>query len=157
MTEYKKGDKVVVEIDDEDFQKPKKIKMTVEEKREFVKLKNNFITLYGAIRGVYGYNLYPQLYKRLRKNDHYNADNKAQLEFAKAWEDPSLIEVETPKRYRLKFLNAYIAKSTEDGHFFMITGDKTPPMCISEFSEKELDKMYDSSWYNGIYRELVEE
>lgn len=119
MSEYKKGDKVVVEIEEnhpgysfikcgnsvghvldnkeilyklEDFQpEEEKIKMTVEEKEEFDELKPNENTFSYALRQI-GISC-PNLTNRLFKNKSVEDDNMRQIEFAKAWEKPSRIKV----------------------------------------------------------------
>ncbi|KRN31112.1 hypothetical protein [Liquorilactobacillus mali] len=115
MTEYKKGDRVVVEIDEidadklkenydldiynnqvlgklEDFQPAQeKIKMTVEEKKEFDDLGDMTPHL---VLDMINTDDYPNLYRRIfvRKDSIH-----MQAELAKALEHPELIEVVKPK------------------------------------------------------------
>ncbi|MDC7953207.1 hypothetical protein [Liquorilactobacillus mali] len=120
MTEYKKGDKVVAELDGmdvdnlnengdfiankdqflgklEDFQpKQEKIKMTFEEKKEFDELKEKYVTPYAVISNMFAFNV-PNLFRRVNthKSDEKRAQN--QFEFIRALEHPELIEVIKPK------------------------------------------------------------
>lgn len=136
MTEYKKGDKVVLQLpkigcsasgkkilmfnknsflgvpvsDDivlgklEEFlPAEEKIKMTVQEKEEFDLLKTQWVAVQAAIseiidcRGTGFENVYKRLFhSSIEKN------NEAQIEFMKAWENPSRIEVIEPDRYRVR-------------------------------------------------------
>ncbi|MFT8556675.1 hypothetical protein [Liquorilactobacillus hordei] len=122
---YKQGDKAVVEVsgiantpygkhaafmcnnshylpDDgilgklEDFQpKEDKIKFTPEEKVEFDGLRRSFISLHLALSDIKAEYLY--LNKRLFGNSSSEENNKAQIEFTKAWEKPSRIVVIKPE------------------------------------------------------------
>ena len=83
-----------------------KIKMTVEEKREFDKLKKVHKSLFLAFSDIYD-DEYPNLFGRLFDNDDVEKSCKAQLEFARAWDKPSKIEVIVPKKYNIK-LNTHI-------------------------------------------------
>ncbi|MFT8669481.1 MAG: hypothetical protein ABF778_07030 [Liquorilactobacillus hordei] len=124
MTEYKKGDKVVVEIYKvdtsdslgrsyyagkswikdslilgklEDFQPAEeKIKMTVEEKKEFDDLKSYITSLYMVFDEI-DENRYPYLFKRLFDSDDSGISNIRQIDFAKIWDDPRRIEVIKPE------------------------------------------------------------
>lgn len=116
---YKKGDKVVVEIDHDDAKglndekdilthyeqvlgkvedfKPaqEKIKMTSEGKEEFNDLTNDFKTAYAIFYQINEYaSSHPYLYNKLFCNCTCEKDGKAQAEFVKALEHPELIEVE---------------------------------------------------------------
>ncbi|MFT9003173.1 MAG: hypothetical protein ABF991_00525 [Liquorilactobacillus hordei] len=83
----------------EDFQPAEeKIKFTPEEKKEFDELKIQWTTIQGALSDLYNHRYieFRNIYKRLfslgtRKN------NEAQIEFTKAWEKPSRIEVIEPE------------------------------------------------------------
>lgn len=122
---YKKGDKVIVELEEmdvdclegnesldldpcqflgklEDFTKPKKIKMTVEEKKEFDELleRHPGADLNGFLNAIWNNSGdYSDLGKRLFVNANLIVDRKKQFEFARALENPGLIEVEKPKKY----------------------------------------------------------
>lgn len=130
---YKKGDKVVVEIVStdtsrrpyeignsfntvwlegnqilgkvENFQPAQeKIKMTVEEKKEFDELKRTYEELFLAFSDIYDEE-YPNLFDYLFDDDDDEKNNKTQLEFARAWDKPSRIEVEKPKRYYVHLIS----------------------------------------------------
>lgn len=134
MTEYKDGDKVVVRLvgaDEmqeltgikvgsimgcpilgtlEDFQpKEEKIKMTVEEKKEFDELKKLNETLYYALYYMNA-DWSPTAYNRLYNNNTDSDNNKAQLEFARAWEHPELIEVVHEDVKTVKVAGLYLWK-----------------------------------------------
>lgn len=127
MTEYKKGDKVVVKLDVieattlsrgngmvisnseilgklEDFQQVEgKIKFTVEEKREFDKLKDGWTGIYKVLDSIV-ISRYPKLYAKLfTKSLSYKEQNKVLIEFVKAWTKPELIEVVSePEKHEIK-------------------------------------------------------
>lgn len=118
MTKYKRSDKVVINLDAldaellenkrtiicfsksqvlgklEDFQPAEeKIKFTVEEKREFDKLKDGWTGIFRALDSIV-VSRYPKLYAKLfTKPLSYKEQNKVLIEFARAWANPELIEV----------------------------------------------------------------
>lgn len=79
-----------------------KVKMTQAEKDEFEKVQRNpwVTTLAGAFIYI-NKNVTPILYERLF-NDVLTKSSQAQNEFARAWADPSLIEVIPEKRWNVK-------------------------------------------------------
>lgn len=77
-----------------------KVRMSVVEKKEFDELKRHRVTVYGALDMIE--DDYPKLYTRLFGNSSHEGDSKAQLEFARAWADPSLIEVIPDKKWNVK-------------------------------------------------------
>ncbi|MBN7275086.1 hypothetical protein GNF18_08045 [Ligilactobacillus pobuzihii] len=77
-----------------------KVKMTKAEKKEFDELKRHRGTVYGALDMIE--DDYHKLYTRLFGNSSHEGDSKAQLEFARAWADPSLIEVIPEKKWNVK-------------------------------------------------------
>lgn len=77
-----------------------KVRMSVAEKKEFDELKRHRGTVYGALDMIE--DDYPKLYTRLFGNSSHEGESKAQLEFARAWADPSLIEVIPEKRWNVK-------------------------------------------------------
>ncbi|WP_439424846.1 hypothetical protein ACKP2L_05390 [Oenococcus alcoholitolerans] len=84
-----------------DLMKPNKdvIYMTPAEKAEFDELKNNYVTLLGALHeGIWS----GALYTRICRNKDYQESNQAQLEFARAWADPDLIVVKDEPRFAYK-------------------------------------------------------
>lgn len=127
MTKYKKGDKVVVGIDEadaselnnerdmepdyeqvlgklEDFQPAEeKIRFTVEEKKEFDKLKYGWTGIYKVLDSIV-ISRYPKLYAKLfTKSLSYKEQNKVLIEFVKAWTKPELIEVVSePEKHEIK-------------------------------------------------------
>lgn len=142
---YEKGDKVVVEIVStdtsrrpyeignsfntvwlegnqilgklEDFQPAQeKIKMTVEEKKEFDKLLEEFkhsnTDLNDLLVDICDYSVaHPVLHTKLFENSTTFLDRKKQLEFARALEHPDLIEVVKEKKYYIKILGQYLVYS----------------------------------------------
>lgn len=132
MTEYKKGDKVVVEIDGtdastlnndhdiqlyyrqilgklEDFQLTEnKIKFTPEMKKEFDKLKASCADLNIALSSVQG-----NLSCWLNHNGTNIENNKHQYLFSLAWHNPSLIEVVEPEKRNIKLGKYYLCLNGE--------------------------------------------
>lgn len=132
---YKKGDKVVVEIEEmnvlclennesldldpcqflgklEDFTKPKKIKMTVGEKKEFNVLHERCNTLLQDIISVSVDNNFPNLSRLLFGNKSDVDNNLGQLKFARALANPELIEVIEPEKHLVTLPNGqYVAKA----------------------------------------------
>ena len=89
--------------------KPKNIKFSEEEKREFDdllgELNNGEYTIYQVFDNVisteyYSASKYSNLYRRLFYNSTTAEDNKNQIEFVRAIEHPELIEVVKEKKYR---------------------------------------------------------
>ena len=79
-----------------------KIVFTKEEKREFDALKHFYTTLYEAFSSMNKIS-YPKLCERLFSVEPSIKDNLAQIEFARAWAHPDLIEVKEPRfAYKLK-------------------------------------------------------
>lgn len=150
MAEYKKGDKVVIELEDydvehlenecagiyfnksqllgklEDFQPAEeKIKFTVEEKREFDELKNDTVTLLSALAYMSDKQC-PKLYSKLFKGNaqiSFEEQNKAQLKFARAWEKPSRIEVVEPEKRVIVLGNGLWLQRNTDGFFYINNDD----------------------------------
>ncbi|WP_186786861.1 hypothetical protein, partial [Oenococcus oeni] len=82
-------------------EKQDKIIFTKEEKEEFDGLKKKSISLYAMFININKTD-FPKLYKRLFKNAP-TRNNLFQLEFARAWANPDLIEVKEPRfAYELK-------------------------------------------------------
>ena len=81
----------------------RKVKMTEAEKAEFDKLNKEWTTLYLAINAINDEFLeYPLLLNRLFRRMTSAEDNEAQIEFARAWADPSLIEVVKEPKFNVK-------------------------------------------------------
>ncbi|SFV40548.1 hypothetical protein [Ligilactobacillus acidipiscis] len=81
----------------------RKVKMAKAEKAEFDKLNKEWTTLYLAISAINDEFLeYPLLNNRLFIRMTSAEENEAQIEFARAWADPSLIEVIPEKRWNVK-------------------------------------------------------
>lgn len=78
-----------------------KIKMTKAEKDEFDALKRRALTLIACFGMINKFG-YPHLDERLHGNNEIGQNNLAQNEFARAWADPSLIEVITEKKWNVK-------------------------------------------------------
>lgn len=102
-----------------------KVKMTQAEKKEFDELKRHRGTVYGALDMIE--DDYPKLYTRLFGNSSHEGDNKAQLEFARAWTDESLIEVIPEKKWNVKIFNSddAIYWKKQDGSLTVATIDLT--------------------------------
>jgi translation initiation factor IF-1 len=135
---YKKGDKVVVEITEvdekdkeltygvgnptwirskyilgklEDFAKPKKIKFSEAEKKEFDELyKKLFLSYssntYQAMRVLVESNNYPELNARVA------GSFDKQMELLNSLRNPSLIEVVKEKKYYIKILGQYLVRNS---------------------------------------------
>lgn len=85
----------------------KEINMTPEEKDEFDKLKKSFTSLSVAFEAIVEDEdelLYSNLYSKLFDNSNMGEDNTAQIEFARAWNNPSLIVVKE-KYYTVRVPN----------------------------------------------------
>lgn len=84
-----------------DFQlAEEKIKFTVEEKREFNKLKATCIKLFAAFDAM-TMDAYPCLTHKLFCEEEEEC-NYNQIEFARAWGNPELIEVVEPEKHEVK-------------------------------------------------------
>lgn len=112
-----------------DLMKPNKdvIYMTPAEKAEFDELKDDYATLGGVLQsgnnGIWNGALHNRIF---RNNQDYQERNRAQLEFARAWADPSLIVVKDNEprfAYKLKpkFQSMLYATST----YLSINGIRT--------------------------------
>lgn len=167
---YKEGDKVVVELDQddaiclrndrtldcineeqiigklEDFTKPKKIKFSEAEKKEFDWLADRFapydiFDILNDIKKDSACSL-PNLHNRLFKNYTVSDDAEKQFEFIKAIENPSLIQAEKEKKYRLKILGGYIAyDSLMNTYDFWKNIVNKPRIYHFSFTQSQIDKM----------------
>ena len=84
-----------------------KVRMSVAEKEEFDRLKENALTLrfaFDELKSEHGN--YPKLCERLFNNTLHVEDSKAQNDFARAWADPSLIEAIPKKKWNVKIFNS---------------------------------------------------
>ena len=73
--------------------------MSVAEKKEFDELKSDWQVLICAFDAINEID-YPRWFSRL--NDYPDDNDKHQIEFARAWADPSLIEVIPDKKWNVK-------------------------------------------------------
>lgn len=169
---YKSDDKIVVKIDKldaaslnkednvafyneqvlgklEDFQPAdKKIKMTVEEKKEFDKLLKNinnsnsyFADILNAIWNNSGD--YHNLRRRLFANANLIVNRKKQFEFVRALENPKLAEVEKPKKYYVHLFPGecgYLNKFRDTGDYELDNKDNTSDYCTA-FTKEEIAKI----------------
>ncbi|MFT8936611.1 MAG: hypothetical protein ABF470_00330 [Liquorilactobacillus sp.] len=159
MTEYKKGDMVVVELDYddaeglnggkdiatyyeqvlgklEDFQPvEEKIKFTPEEKKEFDHLKGEKLTLYLALKKI-NQSDYPFLFQRMWNVLPRVGKNKVQVEFAIAWEKPSRIVVIEPEKYEVELDNGTYLQKDNNG-IYAINGDAIYEFTLDEVKEAE--------------------
>ena len=90
-----------------------KVRMSVAEKKEFDELKSDWQVLICAFDAINEID-YPRWFSRL--NDYPDDNDKHQIEFARAWADPSLIEVIPDKKWEVKVPCApdhYYFKDTE--------------------------------------------
>lgn len=173
----KTGDKVVLEVDSidpsdtrytvelgsefairnafllgklEDFQPTeKKIKMTVREKKEFDELKRANNSLFLAFDDIDSEE-YPNLFGRLFDGASDEENNKAQLEFARACENPSLIEVVKEKKYRVKILGVYLHFDIENRVYWISDSKIYIGDIQHHFTQLELDKMQTLEQFKGI-------
>lgn len=76
-----------------------KVRMSVAEKKEFDELKSDWQVLICAFDAINEID-YPRWFSRL--NDYPDDNDKHQIEFARAWADPSLIEVIPDKKWNVK-------------------------------------------------------
>lgn len=121
-----------------------KVKMTETEKKEFDELKRHRGTVYGALDMIE--DDYPKLYTRLFGNSSHEGESKAQLEFARAWADPSLIEVIPEKKWNVKIppfsrTNNYyfkVGKNLESAES-EYNGDEDQQFTADELKEYGLD------------------
>lgn len=148
MKEYKKGDKVVIEIRNtdrtdkvypynvgkgfsswigesdilgklEDFQsKPEKIKFTAEMKEEFDELKQSFVYLKGALEAISDSS---NKYAALKEFLMFSNRATAEQDIVRAWYDQSLIEVVEPKKYAVKVATQMLEKN-DVGTYMFISG-----------------------------------
>lgn len=84
-----------------------KVRISVAEKKEFDRLKENALTLrfaFDELKSEHGN--YPKLCERLFNNTLHVEDSKAQNDFARAWADPSLIEAIPKKKWNVKIFNS---------------------------------------------------
>ncbi|MFT8725406.1 hypothetical protein [Liquorilactobacillus nagelii] len=173
---YKKGDKVVVEIKEthpgysfinikgnvghvidnkeilgklEDFNTAQeKIKMTVEEKKEFDKLlgrrDNSYPDLNDFLKIICECpQFYPALHKKLFGNLTAFFDRKEQFKFARALEHPDLIEVEKPKRYYIHLFpgeRGYLNKFKKNSHYTISDKCELDSFQVA-FTKEEIDKI----------------
>lgn len=175
LRDLKPGDKVVVEvqkIDQHDpnktvnvggwvfggwipnseilkaYHEPAKIKMTVEEKKEFDKLLediNNSNTDFADILNAIWNNSgdYSDLRKRLFVNANLIVDRKNQFEFAWALGNPDLIEVIKPKKYYVHLFTSecgYLNKDLEDNHY-ILRGKHQNSYYQTQFTKDEIAKI----------------
>lgn len=114
-----------------------KVPMAEAEKKEFDELKRHRGTVYGALDMIE--DDYHKLYTRLFGNSSHEGDSKAQLEFARAWADPSLIEVIPEKKWEVKVPCApdhYYFKDTDNELIVSYSSDGTESR--KQFTSKEL-------------------
>lgn len=120
-----------------------KVCMSVAEKKEFDELKSDWQVLICAFDAINEID-YPRWFSRL--NDYPDDNNEHQLEFARAWADPSLIEVIPEKKWNVKIppfsrTNSYYFKvgknlaSAESEY----NGDEDQQFTESELKKYELD------------------
>ncbi|MFT8869959.1 hypothetical protein [Liquorilactobacillus nagelii] len=141
MMGYEVGDKVVVEITEvdekdkeltygvgnptwirskyilgklSDFTKPKKIRFSKAEKKEFDDVFNALNTPWAILTRIEeqsGY--YPNLYKRLFQTPTASkqSQSESQSEFVRVIEHPELIEVVKEKKYYIRILGQYLVHS----------------------------------------------
>ncbi|MCI1700013.1 hypothetical protein [Liquorilactobacillus nagelii] len=163
---YKCGDKVVFKVDGadvsnlnsysgqflgklEDFQPAeKKIKMTAEEKKEFDEIleesKQTTFDLDDFLNDICDYyKTYPVLHKKLFGNEKAIVNRKKQFEFARALENPDLVEVEKPKKYYVHLFPGecgYLNKFRDTGDYELDNKDNTSDYCTA-FTKEEIAKI----------------
>ena len=142
---YKKGDKVVVEIDKEDadmlngghspsylyfeqflgkledFTESKKIKMTEAEKKEFDLIHEKYDTLLQAFLLIG--DDFPNLNRLLFGSKSRADNNLGQLKLAKAWASPYLIEVVEPEKHLVTLPNGQYVAKAEVGTYRVYSDD----------------------------------
>jgi hypothetical protein len=133
-----------------DFTKPKKIKFSVAEKKEFGKLDGALPFV--CLDDIYNCGkTYPLLGKRLFCGT-CKEDKAAQIEFVKALEHPELIEVVEEKKYRLKILDdCYLGRNTAGNACLAYKTD------ASSFTQSEIDKMQKLPKFQAIDLEKCKE
>lgn len=163
---YKPNDEIVIKLDDatasylneegdldfvdedeivgkvSELFKPKKIKFTEEEKREFDKLKKVHKSLFLAFIDIDDkeyHNLYDRLFRDIDE-EHC----KAQIEFTKAWENSSLIEVEKEKLYRIKLVDGYLVNVM--GDWLTLKNKKDGDI----FTQSEIDELQKREQFKAI-------
>lgn len=107
-----------------------KVRMSVAEKKEFDRLKENALSLrfaFDELKSEHGN--YPKLCERLFNNTLDVEDSKAQNDFARAWSDESLIEVIPDRKWKVKVPRSdesYYFKDKIDGKAYLITVSVEP-------------------------------
>jgi hypothetical protein len=130
------------------YHEPAKIKMTVEEKKEFDKLLkniNNSNSDFADILNVIWNNDgdYHNLRRRLFVNASLIVDRKKQFEFARALENPELVEVEKSKKYYVRLFTGergYLNKDLEDNHY-ILGGKDQNSYYQTQFTKDEIAKI----------------
>jgi hypothetical protein len=140
---------------------PAKIKMTVEEKKEFDKLlkRHPGADLNDLLDAIYDYSkTYSALHKRLFGNTNGIVDRKKQFEFARALENPDLIEVVKPKKYYVHLISdkprTYLGYERIFKTYFIGSKDKETHNIQRKFTKDEI-KNFDLSF--EIKPEALEE
>lgn len=178
---YKKGDKVVVEIVStdtsrrpyeignsfntvwlegnqilgkvENFQPTQEeIKMTAEEKKEFDKLKKTSKALYLAFFKIAPVN-YPRLAYCLFGGTS-SENNRNQLGFARAWGNPELIEVEKEKKYWIKLADGYLVNVMGD---WLTLKNKKDGDIFTQFEIDRLQERFKAIDLNKCKEEVEDE
>lgn len=94
-----------------------KVPMSVAEKKEFDELNAQYNVLNVVLRVIRDENIeHPQLSKKLYEGSSKEM-NQAQLEFARAWADPSLIEVLPEKKWNVR------VPAVDNPTYYYKTGD----------------------------------
>jgi hypothetical protein len=123
-------------------QKPAKIKMTVEEKKEFDKLKERYVTPYAAMSNMFKDNV-PHLFKKVNTHESNEKRAQNQFKFFNAFEYPGLIEVEKPKKYYIHLFPGecgYLNKFRDTGDYELDNKDNTSDYCTA-FTIEEIAKI----------------
>lgn len=162
---YKSDDKIVVKIDKldaaslnkednvafyneqvlgklEDFQPAdKKIKMTVEEKKEFDDITDCFNTPWAILNHIAQHgSLNPNLKNHLFESGTSSEKIAAQIEFVKALEHPELIEVVKEKKYYIKILGQYLVRNSNESEGIELVSKRN----ADTFTPNEIAEM--SNW-----------
>lgn len=98
-----------------------KVRMSVAEKKEFDELKSDWQVLICAFDAINEID-YPRWFSRL--NDYPDDNDEHQLEFARAWADPSLIEVISDRKWKVKVPrsdDSYYFKCEINGKVYLTT------------------------------------
>lgn len=149
----------------EDFTESKKIKFSEAEKKEFDKLLKVYSAadLNDLLDTIYDYSktysaTYSALHKRLFENAKVTIDRKRQFEFARALENPNLIEVIKPKRYYVHLIldkpRTYLGYERTFKTYFISGKDKETHNSQMKFTKDEI-KNFDLSF--EIKPEVLEE